>query len=66
MFIVQGANDPRVPASEAEQIVEKVRGNGTPVWYLLARDEGHGFAKKRNRDYLFYASILFIREHLLK
>ena len=65
MFIVQGANDPRVPASEAEQMVRVVRGNGTPVWYLLARDEGHGFAKKGNQDYLFYATILFIQQHLL-
>ena len=65
LLVVQGANDPRVPASEAEQIVAKVRGGGTPVWYLLAKDEGHGFAKKRNQDFLFYASVLFIRQHLL-
>ena len=65
MFIVQGANDPRVPASEAQQIVGKLRENNVPVWYLLAKDEGHGFAKKRNRDYLFYCTILFIKQHLL-
>jgi hypothetical protein len=45
--VAQGQNDPRVPASEAEQIVAAVRKNGKPVWYLLAKDEGHGFAKKR-------------------
>jgi dipeptidyl aminopeptidase/acylaminoacyl peptidase len=65
LFVVQGANDPRVPASEAEQMVEKVRGVGTPVWFLLAKDEGHGFAKKRNQDFLFYATVLFIKQHLL-
>ena len=65
LLVVQGANDPRVPASEAEQMVSKVRGVGTPVWYLLAKDEGHGFAKKRNADFLFYASVLFIKQHLL-
>jgi dipeptidyl aminopeptidase/acylaminoacyl peptidase len=65
MFVVQGANDPRVPASEAEQMVSTVRGNGQPVWYLLARDEGHGFAKKKNRDFLLYAKVLFVKEHLL-
>jgi dipeptidyl aminopeptidase/acylaminoacyl peptidase len=66
LFVVQGRNDPRVPYTEAEQMVETVRRNGTPVWYLLAKDEGHGFSKKRNADYLFYATVLFIQEHLLK
>lgn len=66
LFIVQGKNDPRVPYTEAEQMVEIVRKNGTPVWFLMANDEGHGFAKKRNADYLFYATVLFVQEHLLK
>jgi len=66
LFVVQGRNDPRVPVSEAEQMVSTVRKNGTPVWYLLAKDEGHGFSKKKNVDYLFYASVLFIQECLLK
>jgi dipeptidyl aminopeptidase/acylaminoacyl peptidase len=66
MFVVQGANDPRVPASEAEQMVSKIRGGGVPVWYLVAKDEGHGFAKKRNRDYLLYAKVMFVKEYLLK
>lgn len=65
LFVVQGANDPRVPASEAEQMVARVRANGGPVWYLGARDEGHGFRKKANVDFQFYATVLFIREHLL-
>jgi len=66
LFVVQGANDPRVPASESAQMVATVRANGTPVWYLLARDEGHGFRKKANRDFQFYATIAFVKEYLLK
>ena len=66
LFVVQGKNDPRVPLNEAEQMVATVKKNGTPVWYLMAKDEGHGFAKKPNADYQFFATILFIREHLLK
>lgn len=66
LFIVQGGNDPRVPLSEAEQMVAKVKANGGPIWYLMAKDEGHGFRKKNNADFQFYATIQFIREHLLK
>ena len=66
LFIVQGKNDPRVPLREAEQMVATLKKQGTPVWYLMAKDEGHGFAKKPNADYQFFATILFIREHLLK
>lgn len=66
LFIVQGGNDPRVPQSESEQMVQRLRANQTPVWYLLAKDEGHGFAKKKNRDFLFACTVLFVREFLLK
>jgi dipeptidyl aminopeptidase/acylaminoacyl peptidase len=66
LFVVQGGNDPRVPMSESVQMVETLRKNGTPVWYLMAKDEGHGFAKKKNNDYLLYASVLFVKEYLLK
>ena len=66
LFVVQGKNDPRVPYTESEQMVGTVKKNGGPVWYLLANDEGHGFAKKKNQDFQFYASVAFIREHLLK
>lgn len=66
IMVVQGKNDPRVPYTEADQIVAAIRKNGTPVWYLTANDEGHGFAKKNNADYQFYSSIMFIKEHLLK
>ena len=66
IFIVQGGNDPRVPLNEAEQMVATVRKNNTPVWYLMAKDEGHGFSKKKNQDFQFYATIMFVREYLLK
>jgi dipeptidyl aminopeptidase/acylaminoacyl peptidase len=65
LFVVQGSNDPRVPKSESDQMVQKVRKNGTPVWYLIAKDEGHGFGKKKNRDFLLYASVMFMKEYLL-
>jgi len=66
LFVVHGRNDPRVPYTEAEQIVETVRKNGTPVWYLLATNEGHGFGKKENADFYFYATIRFLEETVLK
>jgi dipeptidyl aminopeptidase/acylaminoacyl peptidase len=65
LFVVQGANDPRVPRTESEQMVATVRKNEAPVWYLLGKDEGHGFAKKANTDYLFLATIEFVRRYLL-
>jgi dipeptidyl aminopeptidase/acylaminoacyl peptidase len=66
LFVVQGKNDPRVPYTEAMQIVQKARGNGVPVWFLMAADEGHGFQKKKNQDFQFYATVMFIKEFLLK
>jgi dipeptidyl aminopeptidase/acylaminoacyl peptidase len=66
MFIIQGKNDPRVPLIEAEQMVATLKKQGTPVWYLMAKDEGHGFAKKKNADFQFYATVLFTQEFLLK
>jgi dipeptidyl aminopeptidase/acylaminoacyl peptidase len=66
LLVAQGANDPRVPRAEAEQIVASLKRRGTPVWFILATDEGHGFAKKPNADFLFYATVEFIRETLLK
>ena len=66
LFVVQGGNDPRVPLNEAEQMVKAVRRNNTPVWYLMAKDEGHGFAKKKNQDFQFYATVMFLQEYLLK
>jgi dipeptidyl aminopeptidase/acylaminoacyl peptidase len=66
LFVIAGQNDPRVPASESAQMVQVVRTNGTPVWWLLAKDEGHGFGKKKNRDYQFYATVVFVKQYLLK
>ena len=66
LFVVAGKNDPRVPASESEQMVNIVRQNGTPVWWLMAKDEGHGFAKKKNQDYQFCATVMFMKDYLLK
>ena len=66
LFVVAGLNDPRVRYTEGEQIVAAARKNGVPVWYLLADNEGHGFARKANADFLFYAMAVFFRERLLK
>ena len=63
--MIQGANDPRVPMSEAEQMVKSIRENNGTVWYMLAKDEGHGFRKKENRDRMTEAVSLFLKENLL-
>lgn len=64
LFVAQGANDPRVPASEGEQIVAAVRDAGHDVWYMLAKNEGHGFAKKENRDLYYLLTVMFFDRHL--
>lgn len=66
LFVVQGGNDPRVPLSESEQMVSRVKQNGSPVWYLMAKDEGHGFRKKTNADFQFYATVEFVKKFLLR
>lgn len=65
MLVVTGANDPRVPASEADQIVAAIRRNGGSAWHLVGQDEGHGFAKKANQDYQFWTSLMFWERTLL-
>lgn len=65
LFVAQGANDPRVPASEAQQIVEAVRAAGQEVWYMLAKNEGHGFAKKDNRDLYDALVVMFFEKYLI-
>lgn len=65
LFVVQGGNDPRVPRTESEQMVARVKQTGTPVWYLMATDEGHGFAKKGNVDFQFFATVVFMKAYLL-
>jgi dipeptidyl aminopeptidase/acylaminoacyl peptidase len=64
LMVQTGGNDPRVPPSEAEQMVKAVRANGVTAWHVLAQDEGHGFAKKANQDYAFWASLLFWQRNL--
>jgi dipeptidyl aminopeptidase/acylaminoacyl peptidase len=66
LMVVQGLNDPRVPVTEATQMVQTVRGNGNEVWYLLAKDEGHGFKKKTNLEFYLGAIGFFLESHLLK
>lgn len=64
LMVVHGKNDPRVPFSEAQQIAEIVRGKGKPVWTVYADNEGHGFQKKENVDYLRAVETLFLKQHL--
>ncbi|MBE0550613.1 MAG: S9 family peptidase, partial [Rubrivivax sp.] len=66
LFVVQGKNDPRVPWTESEQIVRRLQARGTPVWYLLADNEGHGFARRENADFYFAALATFIEQTLLR
>jgi len=64
LFVAQGQNDPRVPVTEAEQVVAALREQGVPVWYMNALNEGHGYRKKENRDVYQQATMMFLREHL--
>jgi dipeptidyl aminopeptidase/acylaminoacyl peptidase len=66
VFFIYGRNDPAVPLSEAKQMVAAVRKNRAHVWYIVAKNEGHGFAKKRNDDFLIYTAVTFMKEYLLK
>jgi len=63
--VVTGANDPRVPAMEADQLVAAVRANGGTAWHLTAKNEGHGFRRKENQDYQFWTSLMFWDKTLL-
>ena len=65
LLISQGFNDPRVPASESEQLVEALKARGVPVWYVLAMNEGHGFRRKINVDFLAAVTAHFLRTHLV-
>ena len=66
LLVVTGGNDPRVPQSEADQMVAAVRAKGRTAWHLVGTNEGHGFAKKENADYQFWSELQFWKEHLLK
>lgn len=65
MMVVTGSNDPRVPQSEADQIVKAIRDKGGSAWHLVGTNEGHGFAKKENVDYQFWTSLMFWQKNLL-
>ncbi|MDH3362145.1 MAG: alpha/beta fold hydrolase [Gammaproteobacteria bacterium] len=64
LFIVQGQNDPRVPVTESEQMVNALREHGHTVWYMNAMNEGHGYRKRDNRDTYQQAMMLFFQAHL--
>jgi dipeptidyl aminopeptidase/acylaminoacyl peptidase len=65
LFAVVGKNDPRVPYSESRQLLDRLKNSGTTTWFLMANDEGHGYSKKKNQDFQFYATIMFVRKFLL-
>ena len=62
MLVMQGVNDPRVPISESNQVVARLRENGVPTWYVVFADEGHGFHKKPNNDLRRAVETVFLRE----
>ena len=66
MIVIAGKNDPRVPVSESQQIADGLKKQGTPVWLMIAKDEGHGYRKKPNLDYQFYATVEFLQQYLLQ
>ena len=65
LLIIHGQNDPRVPVGDVTKLVAATKDR-IPVWYVLAKDEGHGFTQQQNRDYKTYATILFVKEFLLR
>jgi len=66
LMIIQGQNDPRVPVAEARSMVAALKKEAIPVWYLLAKDEGHAWTRQSNWDFRSYSIALFVQEHLLK
>lgn len=64
LFVAHGANDPRVPLSETDQIVAAVEKSGKKPWYLVFNNEGHGFRKRENRDLFYMLSVMFFEQHL--
>ncbi len=65
LMVVHGARDPRVPVTEAEQIVEALKSRGVPVKYIRLEDEGHGIVKVENRVRVYTEALKFIEKHLL-
>ncbi|MBI5716571.1 MAG: S9 family peptidase [Burkholderiales bacterium] len=66
LLVMQGRNDPRVPWTESEQIVRRLQQRGVPVWYLLADNEGHGFARRENADFALATLVRFLEETVLR
>ena len=64
-MVIHGANDPRVPVSEAEQVVEALRARAAPVEYLRYEDEGHGITRLPNRLDCYPRVAAFLQQHLL-
>ena len=62
LLVVQGLNDPRVPPSESQQMVYRIRAKGGEAWYLAAKDEGHGFRKKANQDVYLETAAMFLNK----
>ncbi len=65
VFAIVGKNDPRVPWTESRQMLDRLKESGVTAWFLMAVDEGHGFVKKKNQDFQFYAMVMFVRRFLL-
>jgi dipeptidyl aminopeptidase/acylaminoacyl peptidase len=65
LFLAHGQNDPRVPVTESEQMAAAVRKNGTPLWFMVAKDEGHGFARQANGAFLMHAWAFFMEQYLV-
>lgn len=66
MLVMQGANDPRVPKSESDQVVAGIRANGVDAWYVVYSDEGHGFLKKHNNDLRREVETVFLQRLFAK
>ena len=64
LFVVQGANDPRVNIDESDQIVENLRSREIDVPYMVKYDEGHGFIKEENKFEFYYAMLGFLKGYL--
>jgi dipeptidyl aminopeptidase/acylaminoacyl peptidase len=62
LLVVQGLNDPRVPATESQQMAYRIRSKGGEVWYLAAKNEGHGFRRKNNRDVYNLTAAMFLNK----
>ncbi len=66
LLLIQGANDPRVPAGEAIQMVDALAARGVTTGLILFADEGHGSQKRENRVLELGHALRFMREHLMK